>query len=48
VLVASSAGRDRVHHVPQRVMPVTGPDPDVDDDQPIDGRSDQLSATPVH
>jgi hypothetical protein len=48
VLVASSADRDRLHPVQQSVMPVTGPDPDVDDDHPIEGRTDQLSATAVH
>jgi nucleotide-binding universal stress UspA family protein len=47
VLVASRAGRDRLHHVQQSVLPVTGPDPDVDDGHPIQGRSDQLSATRV-
>jgi nucleotide-binding universal stress UspA family protein len=47
VLVASSAGRDRLHRVEESVTPVTGPDPDVDDDRPARGRSDDLSTTSV-
>ncbi len=47
VLVASSAGRDRLHRVEESVTPVTGPDPDVDHDHPARGRSNDLSTTPV-
>jgi nucleotide-binding universal stress UspA family protein len=47
VLVASSAGRDRLHRVEESIMPVTGPDPDVDGDHPARGRRDDLGATPV-
>jgi len=47
VLVASSAGRDRLHRVEESVTPVTDPDPEVDDDHPARGRSDDLSTTPV-
>src|SRR5216683_1503632 len=46
VLVASSAGRDRLHRVEESVTPVTGPDPDVDHNHPARGRSNDLSTTP--
>lgn len=47
VLVASAAGRDRLHRFEESVTPVTGPDPDVDGGHPAGGRSDDLSTTPV-
>jgi nucleotide-binding universal stress UspA family protein len=47
VLVASAAGKDRLHRAEANVTPVTGPDPDADGDRLAPGRSDDLSTTPV-
>ena len=47
VLVASSAGRDRLYRAEEGVTQVTGPDPDADDDHPAMGRRDDLRTTPV-
>jgi nucleotide-binding universal stress UspA family protein len=47
VLVASSAGRDRLHHDEERVTPVTSPELSAGDDHPARRRSDDLSTTPM-
>jgi hypothetical protein len=47
VLVASSAGRDRLHHDEESVTPVTSPELSADDDHPARRRSDDLSTTPM-
>jgi hypothetical protein len=47
VLVASPAGKASVHRTAESVASVTGPDPDVHDRHPADGRGDNLSTAPA-
>jgi nucleotide-binding universal stress UspA family protein len=47
VLVASAAGRDRLHHDEESVTPVTSPELSADDDHPARRRSDDLNTTPM-
>jgi nucleotide-binding universal stress UspA family protein len=47
VLVASSAGTERLHRVEESVTPVTGTGRDAGEDYPARGRSENLAATPL-